>query len=379
MARWARSLGIQHEVVKIPWGVAPFPKLSGSGSLEHLARLARLTAYKTFMRQNNCTYLFVAHHADDQVETAMLKQARGTQTATSAGGMQPVTTLPRGLEEAELGDGTLKVIRPLISVPKAHLLDLCRAEMLPFVVDPSNLDPSYTARNRIRHDILALQQRYGETQTDSAGPAAALRKWESRLSARRDATRHKIQQAAQSVSVVRPGVLEFQPHRHAALPPSLRQALLVHLARAVSPTPPTQARNGISPINLERLDAAVFGIKGQRTSITPGLGVIFAPGPSTRRAAKTIFDKPSGQPSSSKLPARTAADMVWRVSRQPLRPTEQLAHRKPLSAGCWHLWDERFWVKVDWHGEALPEEIRFVVTPTGQDVLPTVVLRRAAA
>jgi tRNA(Ile)-lysidine synthase len=118
------------------------------------ARLRFLRAVASERRALTCT----AHTRDDQVETVLFRELRGTGARGLAG------LLAKG-----------ETIRPLLSVRRAEIMDYARDSGVEWVEDPTNLDRSY-ARNRIRHDILPALRRCRPTIDDdlaAAGEAAA--------------------------------------------------------------------------------------------------------------------------------------------------------------------------------------------------------------
>ena len=116
-------------------------------SLEAVAREAR---YKIF-RQIQADYILLAHHLDDQVETLMLQLLRGA-------GVKGLSAMPivRLFEPGK----TLKLLRPLLNIPRSEILKYAQLHNLSWVTDESNQDISYD-RNFLRHQIFpALEQRY---------------------------------------------------------------------------------------------------------------------------------------------------------------------------------------------------------------------------
>lgn len=116
-------------------------------SLEAAAREAR---YKIF-KQIQADYVLLAHHLDDQVETLILQLLRGA-------GVKGLSAMPavRLLEP----DKTLKLLRPLLNIPRSKILEYAKFYGLSWVTDESNLDTSYD-RNFLRHQIFPLlEQRY---------------------------------------------------------------------------------------------------------------------------------------------------------------------------------------------------------------------------
>jgi len=111
-------------------------------SVEMAAREAR----HEFFAEFNDTIIALAHHADDQVETFILKLARG------AG--------PDGLGGMPLRQkmGRLEIIRPMLNIPRADIMDWLEANSFKWREDASNTDEAYL-RNRVRHSILTLLEK----------------------------------------------------------------------------------------------------------------------------------------------------------------------------------------------------------------------------
>jgi tRNA(Ile)-lysidine synthase len=92
----------------------------------------------------------LAHHADDQAETVLMRLLRGTGPSGLAG-------IPRRRMEKEM-----ELVRPLLRIYKSEILDYCHDRQLPYCVDSSNLQSKY-ARNEIRLELMpALQRQYNE-------------------------------------------------------------------------------------------------------------------------------------------------------------------------------------------------------------------------
>jgi tRNA(Ile)-lysidine synthase len=90
--------------------------------------------------------IVTAHHADDQAETILFRLTRGSGVSGLAG-MSP---------RSRCGDAPL--LRPLLGVRKAELIELCEIAGHPYFSDPSNADDAY-ARARLRKlmPLLAAQ------------------------------------------------------------------------------------------------------------------------------------------------------------------------------------------------------------------------------
>ena len=152
----AESLGIP-----LLWRKADIPALAeASGrSLELEARLARYAFFEQCMAEHHIPLLATAHHADDQLETLLLRFLRGTGMR-GMGGIHPVRDFGQG-----------HIIRPLLSCTKADILRTCQAMALAYVTDSTN-DQDDATRNRLRHHLIPLM----ETLTEHGHPTTtALR------------------------------------------------------------------------------------------------------------------------------------------------------------------------------------------------------------
>lgn len=112
-------------------------------NIEAAARKFRYAFFKEQMAAKNSTILLTAHHADDQMETILMRLTRGS-TLNGYAGIQRIRPL---------GNGSL--IRPLLAFEKKSLYDYCQQYAVPFCEDATNQELTYT-RNRFRHQIVPL-------------------------------------------------------------------------------------------------------------------------------------------------------------------------------------------------------------------------------
>lgn len=118
-------------------------------SREAAARDARHGAFATVLAPGDA--LLLAHHADDQAETLLLRLLRGSGLS-GLGAMRAVRRVA-AIEDAWL-------LRPFLDVPRAALLQVATQRALVWVDDESNRDIAFD-RNFLRHEILpALRQRW---------------------------------------------------------------------------------------------------------------------------------------------------------------------------------------------------------------------------
>jgi tRNA(Ile)-lysidine synthase len=114
-------------------------------SIETAAREARYAFFAETARRGNCTTIFVAHHADDLVETFLINLFRGAGGAGLAA-MREIST--RRIDGVDL-----TIVRPFLCVWRKEIDDYVGEHRLMFREDATNkkLTP---LRNRIRHRII---------------------------------------------------------------------------------------------------------------------------------------------------------------------------------------------------------------------------------
>jgi tRNA(Ile)-lysidine synthase len=122
-------------------------------SLETAARGARYAFFAQVARERDCPRLFLAHHADDQVETLLFNLFRGAGAGGLAGMSPHSTHVTNGV--------TLEISRPLLGTWRQEIDEYIARHQLSFVEDSSNTDRQFT-RNRLRHEVIpALEAAFG--------------------------------------------------------------------------------------------------------------------------------------------------------------------------------------------------------------------------
>lgn len=101
------------------------------------ARDARYRLLAVWCARHGVLHLALAHHLEDQTETVLLRAARDS-------GPEGLAGMPAESELAEV-----RLLRPLLALPKARLEATLRARGLDWLEDPSNRDVRY-ARVRVR-------------------------------------------------------------------------------------------------------------------------------------------------------------------------------------------------------------------------------------
>lgn len=109
------------------------------------ARQARYALMTEWCRDAGVLHLLLGHHRGDQAETLMLRLGRGSGVDGLAA-MAPVSENPH-----------LRLLRPLLGVPRECLTAFLRSRGLDWIDDPSNEDTSF-ARVRLRRLLPKLGQ-----------------------------------------------------------------------------------------------------------------------------------------------------------------------------------------------------------------------------
>jgi tRNA(Ile)-lysidine synthase len=112
--------------MRIPWGSPPYPtNPSLSRTFERIARDARYTLLLSGMRRHGAEVVVFGHHADDQLETFLMRLASGTGFL-GLGGIKAVRRFGMGDgSPGEIGwygvDGIQRwIVRPLLAVSKVY-------------------------------------------------------------------------------------------------------------------------------------------------------------------------------------------------------------------------------------------------------------------
>jgi len=111
----------------------------GKSNFQSWARDFRYRCAVELARRFDCEGIFTAHHLDDVLETYEM-QIRARKSVGYYG-IRP--------DGKMLG---VRIVRPLLDMPKEELIKICRDEDIPFGIDESNIKSDYL-RNRIRMEI----------------------------------------------------------------------------------------------------------------------------------------------------------------------------------------------------------------------------------
>lgn len=141
VADFCAERGVPHATMR--------PQEPISGSLQAVARSVRYALLRSHADRVGADHIVTAHHADDQLETMMMRLARGAGVD--------------GLAAVRARNGS--VIRPMLGFRKAELVRYCTAQSIPFVADPSNANSDFD-RVRMRQALATF---------DAVDPLMAVR------------------------------------------------------------------------------------------------------------------------------------------------------------------------------------------------------------
>lgn len=106
-------------------------------NIENSARHLRYSFLEAERQAYSADLIAVGHHFDDQIETILMHEKRGSGL--------------RGRRGMRILKG--RILRPLIDIPRREIEAYVASEGLDYVTDASNLDISLE-RNRIRHEVV---------------------------------------------------------------------------------------------------------------------------------------------------------------------------------------------------------------------------------
>ena len=124
--------GLGIEALILCWS-GPKPQ----SGLQAAARTERYRLLSAECRRRGILHLLLAHHADDQAETVTMRAIRGS----GPDGLAGMSAL---VERADV-----RLLRPLLGMPRARLTATLLARGVPWIDDPSNADPRFE-RARLR-------------------------------------------------------------------------------------------------------------------------------------------------------------------------------------------------------------------------------------
>lgn len=113
----------------------------GDDNFENEARTKRYNYFEQIVKEYHAKYLLTAHHADDLMETILMRIVRGSTLRGYSGFSKIVNR------------GEYKIIRPFIEITKQELINYNKKNKIQYYIDSTNLEDIHT-RNRFRKYIV---------------------------------------------------------------------------------------------------------------------------------------------------------------------------------------------------------------------------------
>jgi tRNA(Ile)-lysidine synthase len=159
-------VGIPATIIPLTWPDRSDFDDGHSRRFESDARRLRYQALGQACKEHKIEKLLVAHHADDQAETVLMRlmnmrwrsglqgmqaaewipECYGMHGVYHSGMMRMDKNLPMQVER-----GGIQILRPLLGFRKDRLIATCEEHHLPWAEDKTNRDHTLTLRNAIRH------------------------------------------------------------------------------------------------------------------------------------------------------------------------------------------------------------------------------------
>lgn len=113
----------------------------GDDNFHNEARSIRYNYFSKLAKKYNAKYIFTAHHADDLIETILMRITRGS-TLRGYSGFSSIVKMDN-----------YTIVRPLIHITKDQIYEYLKKNKIKYVIDQSNTKDVYT-RNRFRKYIV---------------------------------------------------------------------------------------------------------------------------------------------------------------------------------------------------------------------------------
>jgi tRNA(Ile)-lysidine synthase len=311
VAGWLAARAIPHEI--LVWeGEKP------TSGIQEAAREARYRLLAEWCREHGCLHLLSAHHREDQAETYMIRRRAGSGVDGLAA-MSAVRELPH-----------CRLVRPLLSAPRARLAALLAAEGQPFLRDPSNLDPAYErARLRLSRPLSRTAGEGASGRSPEAGEGLPAEDTLTRLAP--DGPSHPLPRCGRGA--VDRIIADVRAHgrerilREKALDRLLARAVALHPAGFAVLDPAALAASDAETVErlLDRVAACIGGARY----------------PARRARLARLCEGLAAQPAR----ARTLGGcrfVPWRGRILVLRELAAAGAPARLDPGAGLLWDRRF-------------------------------------
>jgi tRNA(Ile)-lysidine synthase len=311
-ARYTEALAAAWGAVCVR-GAVDVRRLAGEWriGIEAAARRARYDFLADAARQHGIVVILTAHHADDQAETVLMRLLRGTGI-DGLTAMEPVSAVP--------GHGDLRLLRPLLAIPKADLRAYCAEQGIEPREDATNADTDYL-RNRVRLDLLPHLRAVSPQIDRHLAQLAEIARHENSLIAA------ELEAWARRAAVISAARVTMARRDFLSAPTALRRRFIVWAARRAAP-------------DIEIDFAHIIGADEAAESAGHGAVIQLGGGVQLRIAYDRLHIEPESAPVDADLPLLPSPESIpltgslvlaggWQVGIDPAPPADAL--RFPLA------------------------------------------------
>lgn len=231
-------------------------------SLEDAARQLRHRFFAEIVDETGAVGVLLAHTADDQAETVLLRVIRGTGPRGLAG-IRERTELRVTPGDTDATVARLVLLRPLLAVSRGDVLEYVREAGLTFREDSTNGQP-IALRNRVRNRLLPLMERENPRIREALVRLADATAVES------DFLELQVDRLwPVATEPAREGLILRGPELLAA-PRAVRRRLLL---RAIERVAGEASGNGVAMASVDRVEEALSQVAGSEVHV-PGARAI---------------------------------------------------------------------------------------------------------
>ncbi|MCM3631336.1 tRNA lysidine(34) synthetase TilS [Paenibacillus glycanilyticus] len=149
--QYAAKLGVSFEMIELD--MPAYIEETGMNA-QSAAREKRYAFLHEAAHKYRASAIALAHHADDQAETVLMRIIRGAGLTGLAG------------MAAKRQEKNVELIRPLLRMNKSDIVDYCSGQSIPYCHDSSN-NERYYFRNVVRLDVLPYLSQFNPQLTHS--------------------------------------------------------------------------------------------------------------------------------------------------------------------------------------------------------------------
>lgn len=157
---WAQHVADWAQAQKIPCTIL---QAQVKGHDEQAARQARYDVMRAYINQDDV--LLLAHHADDQAETVLMRLIQGAGV-NGLSGMQSWRVQQQGAHRIVLW-------RPWLTIKRANISAYAQHLKLPYIDDPTN-EGGDNVRSGLRRDIMPILAKHNPNVIDNIARSAQL-------------------------------------------------------------------------------------------------------------------------------------------------------------------------------------------------------------